>query len=158
MGYTHYFYTKPVLDEVTFKFLVKDAKKVLDSGIDVVCFESDMPNKRPQTNKDVIRFNGKGEAGHETFYLARESKPMDYSDGNKAFNFCKTNNKPYDAYVVAVLILAKQWLGSDIRVSSDGDLLDWQEGKGILESIFKCAITLTINDENGITIQEWKGI
>ena len=51
-----------------------------------------------------------------------------------AFNFCKTARKSYDKYVVACLILAKLCFGNDVKISSDGDLEDWEEGKELIEN------------------------
>ncbi len=38
----------------------------------------------------------------------------------KGFNFCKTNEKPYDPVVVAAILLMRGELGSRVRISSDG--------------------------------------
>lgn len=152
MGYTHYFYTKPTLDAKQFKSFAKDVKKLLN-GVDEVAFECDMVTKRPQVTNEVVRFNGKGDDGHETFYLARESKVSDWQrDKEMAFNFCKTACKPYDKYVVACLILAKGWFKDDIRFSSDGEIEELQEGLQIVQTLFKLNIELKKDDKGRINI------
>lgn len=81
-------------------------------------------------NKDLIRFNGIGEDGHETFYLPKiytRKMPSLLSHTDLLFQFCKTANKPYDLAVCCCLIIAKHYLGDDIKVSSDGSLDEWKE-------------------------------
>ena len=153
MGYTHYFYTKPTLDAGQFKLLAKDVKKLLKGDDNILCFEYDKPKQKPQVTDELIRFNGKLEDGHETFYLSRITPVSDYcSNKEMAFAFCKTAHKPYDVYVTAVLILAKNRLGSDIRVSSDGQLVDWNAGQQLVEKVFNCELTLAMTDKDGVVI------
>lgn len=127
MGYTHYFRTSPSIPEDKFVKLAVATRKFLDGETDIrsECDE-DAP---PIISSDLIRFNGIGNDGHETFYLARESTPREWEkDKSTVFNFCKTARKPYDKYVTGVLSLAQEILGKDILVSSDGGVADWQEG------------------------------
>jgi hypothetical protein len=44
------------------------------------------------------------------------------------FQFCKTNGKPYDKFVTAILIIANNIAPGAIVVKSDGDDGDWQDG------------------------------
>jgi hypothetical protein len=44
------------------------------------------------------------------------------------FQFCKTNGKPYDKFVTAILIIADNIAPGAIVVKSDGDAGDWQDG------------------------------
>lgn len=69
-----------------------------------------------------LNFNGTGDLGHETFIIREHYKE------NVGFNFCKTNQKPYDVVVVACLCILKHYLGDNIEVSSDGSSLDWCMG------------------------------
>jgi len=138
MGFTQYWECKRGLDTEKFKAYVKDVKKVLE-GVDIICHENDMPETPPTIKDDLIRFNGKGEDGHETFMITPE--PSD-------FEFCKTARKPYDKYVVACLILAKFHFGDAIEISSDGDLEDWEDGLCLAQD--KTGIILDISfDEEG---------
>ena len=76
-----------------------------------------MGDKKPICNSQRISFNGDAaeEMYHESFTLL--PKKMDDS--------CKTDRKPYDFIVCAVLILAYNHLRYIIRVGSDGDAYDW---------------------------------
>jgi hypothetical protein len=82
-----------------------------------------------------IIFNGKAKFDQdcETFLLSK-NKPKQ-PDWNKdaiakgyTFQFCKTNGKPYDKFVTAILIIANNIAPGAIVVKSDGDDGDWQDG------------------------------
>ena len=73
----------------------------------------------------MIRFNGKGEEGHETFMLTPDSQE---------FNFCKTAQKPYDIVVVAILCLLAHHT-SGVTVSSDGGISDWTDGLALAQRV-----------------------
>lgn len=77
-----------------------------------------------EINDEYIWLNGEGEDSHETFSMDREAKD---------FDFCKTNQKPYDAIVTALLIMLENNFPDNIKCSSDGDAEDWQEGLKIAE-------------------------
>ena len=87
--------------------------------------EYDNISKKPEVTSKYIRFNGKLEQGHETFFFSRITEIQNYqSDKSMAFSFCKTARKEYDKFVTACLIYAKLIFGNDIRISSDGDIED----------------------------------
>ena len=103
MGYTHYFELKADLtDEV-----LRDVEKVIEKYPDLV-LECDC-DEPPLVSKELIRFNGRGEDGHETFLI----KPHHHV-------FCKTNKKPYDLAVCEVLLILKHHYRDDFELSSDG--------------------------------------
>lgn len=135
MGYTHYHYTKPELDVKKWKQFTDGVKKILalDTG-NILAREYDDTGKKPEVTSKHVRFNGKNDEGHETFMLSRISKVADYqSDKSMAFNFCKTARKEYDKFVTACLIYAKLIFGDDVIISSDGEVVDWQAGKSLVE-------------------------
>lgn len=114
MGYTHYFTHKSERKAFT-KGQLASLEKVLDywQNEGVICYEYNQPNDPYLLNSTTIRFNGKGEDGHETFYFAL---------GKKDFNFCKTARKGYDQCVCEVLILLREYLGEKLELGSDGDI------------------------------------
>ena len=118
MGYTHYWTMRSLND--TEWALLSELTRALLARPDVaplVCEEFDVPTKPPIVSENLIRFNGKGDAGHETLYLARPDDD---------WSFCKTARKPYDVAVVAFLCFLGH-LGC--AVSSDGDADDWGAGR-----------------------------
>lgn len=99
MGYTHYFGIKASrLTNKEREAIASGVKKIIkqDKFKDLLCYEFDEPDKSPLAHSSLIRFNGKGDEGHETFYL-------DLSGKHEGFKFCKTARKPYDDAVVEVL-------------------------------------------------------
>ena len=135
MGYTHYWYRQADkdFDPKTWGKFIADSKKLADSlPSDVrIQFEWDTP-EAPVFDDSQIRFNGVGNAGHETFEIPRVCPPAtDYhemKEDPKVFGFCKTARKPYDLLVTAVLALYKHYFGQAVKVHSDGDAPDWQAG------------------------------
>jgi hypothetical protein len=51
------------------------------------------------------------------------------------FACTKTAYKPYDVAVTAFLILAKHHLGDAIKVSTDGEPKDWEDGRMLCEAV-----------------------
>lgn len=109
MGYTSYW--DPISTPIAIpKKALNLCREVIDYGHEhgVICLESD-DNSPPIVSSKMIRFNGIGENGHETFWWE-----------NKAgFNFCKTARKPYDLYVCAILLILRFYI--NLPISSDGD-------------------------------------
>lgn len=93
MGYTHYW------DSVDFtcdewQRIKKAARLITNRSLVIVQYEDD-DKRPPQIDDKMIRFNGVGDEGHETF-LIKHTK--------NEWSFCKTARKDYDEIVVAVLI------------------------------------------------------
>lgn len=114
MGYTHYWETpQHGFSEREWEYIANIAAAAIEDakrGDIAVAYEFDEPHRAPVIGSSTIHFNGIGEEGHETFYIAREGQKWE---------FCKTARKPYDVVVCAVL-LALRDMGAD--VSSDGDI------------------------------------
>ena len=116
MGYTHYWtVTAPISDD-TWRTICRDARKLLKASTAKVQLEYDDPLP-PLVNSEVIRFNGAGDGGYETFILDRRSS---------AFSFCKTGRAAYDDVVCAILAVATEHAPM-IQVSSDGMPEDWED-------------------------------
>jgi len=121
MGYTHYFQQIEELPKDKWNKFTEEVKTILDDGQTIIKFDYNS-NKPPQIDEEEVRFNGVGDNGHETFYLSRVQFPRyNRTDKSKYFNFCKTARKPYDRYVVKVLILMEKYFGDDVEIDSDGD-------------------------------------
>lgn len=136
MGYTHYFELKADLtDEV-----LRDVERVIEKYPDLV-LECDC-DEPPLVSKELIRFNGRGENGHETFFLT----PHYYA-------FCKTNKKPYDLAVCEVLLILKHYYRDDFELSSDGFWVNREKfEKEILDGYWNTALD-NIRNEFGYTFQ-----
>lgn len=81
----------------------------------------------PIINDNEIIFNGVGELAHETFSLECKKELGEFEQKDKSgkyFEFTKTARKPYDLAVCTALIIAKQYLKNNIKISSDGSIDD----------------------------------
>ena len=141
MGYTHYWrqqrdFTPAEWNELTrlTKLITADGSSILANGI------SDR-GSQPTIDNEKICFNGIGEDGHETFRITKKKREKaDYEkqepyNRQGVFEFCKTAQKPYDKYVVAVLCaLFNMKIKLDeekypvLYIRSDGNTADWTEG------------------------------
>src|SRR5712691_5477126 len=82
-----------------------------------------------------------GDCSYESFSLPRTWRPGTHAKKDSAGGFlltdqdgkrfacCKTAYRPYDVVVTALLIVAKSHFGLTLRVSSDGDDRDWEDGR-----------------------------
>lgn len=134
MGYTHYWtqtknHTRAEWTQICEDIgaILKDVQHV--QGIPLA-FECDEPLKAVEIGPEVIRFNGLGEDGHETFYITRNRKPLEewQTKDQLGWDFCKTARKPYDLAVTACLAYLAAMESKPWRVSSDGDGRDWIDG------------------------------
>ncbi len=130
MGYTHYIYQKPELSLEQFKLFSDDCRTITELSNISIQFDLDN-NNPPQMTQKIVRFNGIGEAGHETFWLERTFTPEQYDEIENGFyfSFCETARKPYDEIVVACLYSAKYNFGSKIHLESDGKEKDRMVGR-----------------------------
>ena len=137
MGYTHYWNQKAEPTYTQWLEILEHFKHILlhTAVEEALCIQAESDDPSPViNNNEVIYFNGCGAAGHETFMFER----------NKVgeFNFCKTAEKPYDKFVVYVLILAHNLAPGCYTIGSDGDASDWQEYLDQLNRICATAYTL----------------
>jgi len=140
MGYTHYWYKEKELDSQKWSDFTKDTTAIINETTEL-CWESDQLDRKPEITDEIIRFNGKSDGGHETFYFTRVEIEKDKAfvatdEDGKYFNFCKTARKPYDKYVVAILHLAKRHFGDKIYLASDGKDSELKEGIELIEKTF----------------------
>jgi hypothetical protein len=92
-----------------------------------------------EVTTEKINFNGKDDDSHETFYIERVAREefKQFDPDGLLFGFCKTAMKPYDTLVVAGLILAQFRFGKQaFRISSDGEVSDWQVGLKLVNDTF----------------------
>ena len=143
MGYTHYWRQQRDFTETEWQELTRLTKLITADGRGVLA-RHPYDDHTLTINDESIYFNGIGDEGHETFCITKKKRAkMDYEeqeayDKQGAFDFCKTAQKPYDKYVVAVLcavhrVAQKQGLLGDymqsmMKITSDGNTKDWTEG------------------------------
>jgi hypothetical protein len=114
MGYTHYWKQTRNLtpaeigDIVACVHKVNDATDVLIAGWN--------GKGEPTLGPDRVTFNGVGDDGYETFTIVAD----------KGLSFCKTDRRPYDVVVTAMLTILAADYG--FKVQSDGNFGDWEHG------------------------------
>lgn len=96
----------------------------------------------PTFNNDEICFNGVGDDSHETFRIKRDHtfllepttdswtkhEQERWKEQKELFDFTKTNHKPYDLLVTAVMILYKHHFGDVVQISGDGGSEGFADG------------------------------
>ena len=148
MGYTHYWNGNGSKRDVSkfaeFSTVARIAIDLATSrGIELGDFMGE--GGEPEVNEKRIAFNGIGDDSHESFVVTPEQTD---------FEFCKTNYKPYDVVVVAVLVLYKYFF-PEIRFSSDGDLGELQEGVELASEALGKNLEVFEDEENdGFGVQE----
>ena len=148
MGYTHY-WKHGQIGIKAWEKIVRDTKKLYANlpehshssgdfyGAEPLKIQFEFNKARPpEANVDTIRFNGVGDMGHETFFMERVPHDYDEKRVSEARYFTKTARKPYDLIVQAVLLIAKHHVGKTFKLSSDGDLDDWNEAERLVKTMF----------------------
>ena len=116
MGYTHYWDNDGFTEKQWTLARYRMRRIIAHSDVDVRSEYDD--SRAPAITDSDIHFNGVGDDGHETFFVAKEG----------GSEFCKTARKPYDEIVVAALGMLSN-LNPNFRWMSDGDPEDHVDGK-----------------------------
>lgn len=128
MGYTHYFPALKATADV-----IADARKIITASSVTIC-GPDGQGLPILNEAEGIRLNGFEAAGeaYETFHLGGTDEPP-YPD---MWTFCKTENRPYDVVVTAILIAAavRTLDATSGSVRSDGDWDNWAAGVALFEA------------------------
>lgn len=135
MGYTHHWTkqkdpTPEQWNRVTenFRLVYSNAQAkalITMTPLPPIQFESD--GTRPPQIGAVIRFNGVGKDGHETFCLDPAFEDIE---------FCKTARKPYDLWVVVAMTLLNHFASGCWDINSDGNASDWADGVNLVQQFF----------------------
>jgi hypothetical protein len=140
MGYTHYWSRKEQGEHDGYVTLCQAATEIFDhavkQGIGLAGSHGENNTQR-EINVEHIMFNGVGENAHETFYWPRKPVRPEWHHrypqltSENITEFCKTNYKPYDVVVLAVLAAADLIYGG-IEFSSDGGDDVLQDGRDFM--------------------------
>ena len=130
MGYTNNWHQKDDFTDTEFKKLAKHTKKMIkffEEELEINFSQKEIVFEYSDKNLNFISFNGDNEndLDHETFIFEQTKREKydyetdeDYDDLG-AFNFCKTNRKPYDALVWNILRKAYQIAPKKISIGND---------------------------------------
>ncbi len=92
-----------------------------------------------------------GSCSYETFWLPRirEKGEFGSQEKGKIFDFTKTAYRPYDLIVNCALLIAKNHLGDDIDVSTDGEKEHWQDAIKICAIVLEDVFDFEISKKDG---------
>lgn len=151
MGYTHYWYRPPTLEQAPFARFVRDVATLIrhlpataldeyHGGVAPLVIRGPMGDSVPQLTSELVALNGDAatDCDHETFYVERVMKPDAWNTGDaqeRYFACCKTAAKPYDLLVCAALLAFRHHF-PQARVASDGGGFEWAAGVALYQSVF----------------------
>ncbi len=144
MGYTHYHIRnkKNLGSAYYFGKLALDAKTIIAKAETLgISIRGRDGTGEPEFTEGYFSLNGNAELEQDYETFSWEALPTQQEweakrGGNDIFDFCKTQYRPYDAVVTAILIRAKVIYGSCVDVRSDGSWSEWQAGRDLYESVF----------------------
>jgi hypothetical protein len=125
---THYVYRPKALDAGRFRLFVADVRSVMEARPAKLSLCGFAGEGEPLVDDDQIVFNGDARLGAhcEPLVIQRVDTHSRERDGEH-FTFCKTNGKPYDAIVVAVLYALIHRF-PNVRFVSDSKLDELKDG------------------------------
>ena len=152
MGYTHYYEYSPeaITPEQAYS-LCMDVKTLIEaSDVPVVGWDGEKMTEPEVNPEGRIAFNGVGADAHESFVIDFTAPQKPEQDdrygayayeqfirlGRRRWQCCKTARKPYDEIVTATLLAAKERLGDQFDVSSDGYWSEWADGRVLCAGVF----------------------
>lgn len=128
MGYTHYFNRKPTLDLDLWQEFIPIVQSIVNSEAHDISLDYEITDEH-------VQLDGVGKDGYETLYIPRIYTPKEWQepDNNGTFfGCCKTNRRPYDSVVTAILLAANSVFRDDLTIASDGFAQEWYEGYRLL--------------------------
>ena len=130
MGYTHYWYCKPQLDDEQFNKFADDALKLCIYGVEHLGFKLKF-----DCNEYHVILNGVGKEQGDNLKIKKIILITNYKPNEpRIFNYCKTYFYKYDTIVVSILIALKHYFPETI-VKSDGGEKGIIIGKNICETV-----------------------
>jgi hypothetical protein len=98
-----------------------------------------------------------GSCVYETFELPRIFPVRDYPaflQGNDGMwcGYCKTAFRPYDIAVTACLVVAKHYLGDDIRVTTAGEDAHWFDARMLCQSELGYGMEYSISTDHVLSL------
>ena len=140
MGYTHTYRIHDLTADLHVDGIAQDAHNIILAAEAPVAGPDGIPGTQPQLGPRVIDLNGESPQDGDNFHYPPQDPfggmPPEIAQAVAAAippgqEFCKTDYKPYDAIVCAVLIAIRHHLGGNVRVWSDGKLDEPEMAAGL---------------------------
>lgn len=126
MGYTHYFSTNREFSQQQWDDVKAAANKVIKAATDKGILLTSDDEENPVLVDDTrINLNALY-SPHETFLVQKKVSR----------DFCKTNRKPYDVVVGAILLYLAKHHSNNFTFTSDGGSRDWKEAVEFANEVF----------------------
>lgn len=149
-GYTHYWEMKePFTPEEWAKFMVAARKIILNAKKAGFVIRGPMGTGNPEVKADHIALNGDAAAGldYETLWI----------DNAKDSSFCKTEKRPYDVVVVAILAAGRDINPLKFLVKSDGGPSVFRAVRGSeITAKFEKGVSMTVDEVAEVVGPEFK--
>ena len=149
-GYTHYWEMKePFTTEEWAKFMLATRKILLNAKKAGFVIRGPMGTGNPEVKADHIALNGDAATGndYETLWI----------DNAKDSSFCKTEKRPYDVVVVAILAAGRDINPLKFLVKSDGGPGVFRAVKGSdLTARFEKGVSMTVDEVAEVVGPEFK--
>lgn len=111
MGYTNYIKPNRDFTDAEWTQIKSEAQEIFERSKVPLAGPEGTPGTKPIINNDEISFNGVGDDSYETASISKKLVP---------FQFCKTNERPYDPVVVEVFAMVKGIAPDAVELRSDG--------------------------------------
>jgi hypothetical protein len=139
MGYTHYWKVRSTASPDVIEAARSDMERVIAAaaahGVSLANAHGEHGTV-PGDFDGRWGFNGVDDDSYEAF-LWPPDPDVDVDQAGFRFDFCKTNWRPYDAAVVACLLVAKERLGPDMQMGTDAEEEEaWAPGISLFRSTF----------------------
>lgn len=144
MGFTRYFFRPAVLAKEGFTLFAAEVQTIFAAAEAMgITLAGGHGEGKAEADAEGVWFNGSAELREdfETLYIAQEESGRVDADG-LIHGFCKTERRPYDAAVVAVLLSLKHHFPM-VRFESDGGPEDLAQGVALYEQATGRAADLT---------------
>jgi len=154
MGYCHYWTLKEELTEKEMLQFCDVVSHIVEKTNVKIC--GGLGSGTPKITIEEVSFNGADDLGesHESFWLMPNNVGISKS--------CKTNGKPYDSVVVAVLLALRHVAGDKVIIDSDGGPDDWMDGAILYRHVRGMTLTevsrfveLTLKN-SGLPLNDWE--
>ncbi|NMC04201.1 MAG: hypothetical protein GYA24_03270 [Candidatus Lokiarchaeota archaeon] len=151
MGYTHYWTIHQRFSDQAFAALASMARRLHDNlppaSRSSGAYYAEEPlvirgwdgTGFPEFSSARISFNGDAGRAVEDEYFGQiglDHETFSMRPADAGFQCCKTERKPYDLLVQAVMLAAKHVGGEHITISSDGAPEDWAEAIAFFRRVF----------------------
>lgn len=145
MGFTHYWSYLPESEQwqAAFPRLLADTRAILDHltahGIATAGAHGD---GEPLLTASEIAFNGAAPRDYESFILDTTQDPntrhRTHYGEPFTWDFCKTEHRPYDLAVTAILLRARQLAPWHFAIGSDGYWdSHWKPARDLIAALFE---------------------